>query len=881
MEKNFSSLCEACSTCQTAFLDHQHLKLQLQEANAAAETANEAKSVFLGNVSHEIRTPLNGMIAVAQLLLRTTLSPEQRELASTLEESGSALLSILGDVLDFSSIGINDVDINPHPVWLREVIEGCTEAAAPTAKRKAVNLSYRLSPAFAQHQIAVDQVRLRQVLLFLVNNAVKFNKDCGEVEIIAATVNDNEIADDTNPTLCLSVRDTGIGMDKEAIDSLFEDGFHRTESSLNRRHGGAGLGLALASRLARLMGGSINVESAPGCGSTFSFLIPLIWVKPAPVENTVYTASDQLNNPGNISTDANKPSSAAAAAAAVASFTTADPSTPSVASHRDGVHSGDVHHRCLSFTSMESSSLAPSSASLVEIHGAPSTANLSMYSGDSSSDNSPGTNKNTGLLKERSSLDLLPASRRGSGDGSSSLGLPPLPPLAKVGQRSTPLASADFRTSSLFKGTGSIAPVSASEVEKVNEIALVEAAPPPSDPEVESPKGSLSTRDSASSPTRGLISLSNRTVFIDISHGPTAAQLADSCRLAGMQVPTTPFSPPVTGDGDGDGNSTATAGSSKNSAGTLDADICITTPLRALHVLRNGWKGRPVVVIGSREEVPLVLQPAVVTVSSPIRHSRLLGSLRKALAPCIAALETPLHCDPSVLLQHAGGAGGAGAGGASGTSRHSLDNSAFDRRHILPLSSAALLRRDGNQQYVAAAPPATGGWVPQLTSVRSETPTSPREGGQPQEEKTVHSTDAVESAAEAGQKPFTILVAEDNLINVKVVLRVLHHVLPAAEVNVVNNGLEVLQATAAKRYDLLLLDIHMPEMDGLEAAEKLHQMLPHDKVPTIVALSADTMESVRQRCTAVGIVDFVSKPFRIEDVERIVAMAKERINAAV
>ena len=226
-------MCEACPTCQTALLDQQHLAFQLQEARAAAEAAAEAKSVFLANLSHEIRTPLNGMIAIAQLLMRTTLSPEQRELASTLEESGSALLSILGDVLDFSSIGVDDVDINTQPVWLREVIEGCIEAAAPTAKSKGVQLSYRLSTVFAQHQIAIDQVRLRQVLLYFVNNAVKFNKECGEVEIEAAIAVAGE-------SLCLSVRDTGIGMDKEAIDKLFANGFHQTESSLSRRHGGAG-----------------------------------------------------------------------------------------------------------------------------------------------------------------------------------------------------------------------------------------------------------------------------------------------------------------------------------------------------------------------------------------------------------------------------------------------------------------------------------------------------------------------------------------------------------------------------------------------------------------------------------------------------------------
>jgi CheY-like chemotaxis protein/nitrogen-specific signal transduction histidine kinase len=857
METNSPSICEACSTCQAAFLDHQHLTLQLQEARAAAEAAAEAKSVFLANVSHEIRTPLNGMIAVAQLLMRTTLSPEQRELASTLEESGSALLSILGDVLDFSSIGINDVDINSQPVWLREVIEGCTEAAAPTAKRKGVHLSYRLPPAFAQHQIAVDQVRLRQVLLFLVNNAVKFNKDCGEVEIIAAIVDGDEA------TLCLSVRDTGIGMEKDAIDSLFASGFHQTESSLNRKHGGAGLGLAIASRLARLMGGSIQVESAPGCGSTFSVMIPLSWVKPVQEDLSINTIT---NHDAAITTKPDAANNTATAAAA-------EPETPSVASHRGG--GGVEAHRCLSFTSIESSSLAPSSATFAGIHNAPSTANLSTCSADSNSDNSPVTNGNT-LLKE-GSLDLLPSSRRGSADGAS-LGIPPLPqppPLA-AGRRPAPPASADFRSSFLFTSTATTTSASETAAQGLVVPTPVEtrSTPPDSPPLVDSPKGSSSTRDSDSSPTPGLINLSGRSIFIDVPHAPTAAQLQDSCQLAGMTVTTaTPC--------------LDSAGDTKDSEDfNSDADICITVPVRVLQVLRNGWKGRAVVVIGSREEVPLVLQPAVVVLTSPIQHSRLLGSLRKALAPCIAAFETPLHCDPAALLQHtaaaAAAAGGAAAGASRGGSvRHSLDNSAFYKRHILTLSSAALRQRDGNQHYAAAAPAATGGWVPQLTPLRSDSPTSPRRDseqgeGLEGEQRKAHSADDGAHTQNPGEKPFTILVAEDNLINVRVVLRVLHHVLPAAVVDVVHNGLEVLQATAEKRYDLLLLDIHMPEMDGLEAAEKLHQTIPAEQVPTIVALSADTMESVRQRCAAVGIVDFVSKPFRIEDVERIVKMAKER-----
>ena len=209
--------------------------MQLQEAIAVAESASEAKSVFLANISHEVRTPLNGMIAVVQLLLRTSLTPEQRELASTLQESGAALLSVLGDVLDFSCIGTHDVQLSSQPVWLREVLEGCAEAAAPSAMKRSIHLSYRLPTVLADLQIATDPVRLRQILSFLVSNAVKFNLECGEVEVIVELENE----DGMNPGIRFAVRDTGIGMTSHEVESIF-GGFRQAEETMSRKHGGVG-----------------------------------------------------------------------------------------------------------------------------------------------------------------------------------------------------------------------------------------------------------------------------------------------------------------------------------------------------------------------------------------------------------------------------------------------------------------------------------------------------------------------------------------------------------------------------------------------------------------------------------------------------------------
>lgn len=804
---------EPCTGCQLARLEKQHLTLELQEARASAESAAEAKSVFLANISHEVRTPLNGMIAVAQLLLRTSLTPEQRELASTLQESGAALLSILGDVLDFSFIGTNDVQLTSQPVWLREVLEGCAEAAAPAAKKKNICLSYRLPAALSGRQIATDPVRLRQIISFLVSNAVKFNVAGGEVEVMVEI--DNEVG--RNPLVRFAVRDTGIGMTTSEVENIF-GGFRMAEETMARRHGGTGLGLAIASRLARLMGGGIEVDSTPGRGSTFSFRIPLSWsTTPSNTRVASNTCTSEL--PPVID----------------------DPDTPSVASHVRGQHQ-------LSVASFGSS---VTSSSLIEMSAAPSTVDLSTDS--RSSGESP---EHPNAQPQKRSLDSLGGVQGNVNNDSThnntngvphTASLPPLPP------RPAPPASADFRMSSFFAAatTCSSQPTS----------------PPSNGGGTNSSREPLQeAENSGQSVGQGHASgdiLAGRIVKIDVQHYPTAAQLADSCVLAGMGV--------------------AVSDDSK-------ADVCVTTAARALTVLRNGWKGRPVVVIGSRDEIPLGVQPAVVVVSVPVQHERFLNGLRKALAPSIAALEAPLHPDPAllnaVLQPHRAAAALLAAGG--GLCRHSLDNSAFDRRQqILPLSSAALRQRDGERQ----------GWCPQLDSVRSESPTSPHKSSctppesefAPSEQAgaaadsingntgtTPAGATAAIDAHDAAEENFRILVAEDNPINVRVVLRVLNHVLPNVHVDVVGNGLEVLAATADSKYDLLLLDIHMPEMDGLEAARLLRERDPEERRPTIVALSADTLLALQGRCAAVGISDFVSKPFRVEDVERVVALAMEK-----
>ncbi|MBB5985069.1 signal transduction histidine kinase/DNA-binding response OmpR family regulator [Sphingobium sp. B1D3A] len=270
----------------------------LEQQTAELERASRYKSEFLANMSHELRTPLNSLLIMARLLAENrkgNLSPEQVKHASTIETSGNDLLNLINDILDISKIEAGKIDLDIRPTKISSLFEKLGATFSAAADAKGLKLRISVDPGLSG-EIRTDPQRAEQVLKNFLSNAIKFTED-GEITLRAAAAEDNRIA--------LSVRDTGIGIPPEKLDVIFE-AFRQADGTVSRKYGGTGLGLSISRELAALLGGDVRVESAPGEGSIFTLVLPLV-LEPSALESRPASTATARSLPARVRTGSDQP----------------------------------------------------------------------------------------------------------------------------------------------------------------------------------------------------------------------------------------------------------------------------------------------------------------------------------------------------------------------------------------------------------------------------------------------------------------------------------------------------------------------------------------------------------------------------------------------
>ncbi|GFR47530.1 hypothetical protein Agub_g9248 [Astrephomene gubernaculifera] len=764
----------------------------------------------------------------------------------------------------------------------------------------------------------------------------------------ADDVNNNNEDNNDNTVVHISVTDTGIGISEESARKLFQH-FRQGSETMSRRYGGTGLGLVISKRLAQLMHGDVWVESQPGRGSTFHFTLRAEWAAAAtpwmysPARSAGSTPTQSSDCTPRTSTDEGNAGSGGYGGGSSAAG--------------GGGGGGGVGGGCTTAVADG----APSGRSSGGAGGG-SSSRLSSSSGGSCGGGGSG-GSGRGPRELRTSPWLPDGTPIDSGD-SGSLPSPLSPSHAAVSSTGrTSSVAADERAVLLGRSVLVDVTHAATSTQVWNScrqmgLVAVQAAtgstttaslPSPSPSSSSAAVAAVVDPDSAARPSSP-------------SPSPTASSLSLFPAIFSSTLATTDATTPTSISTSATPAIITSAVPSQSAAvpPPQSYDILVVSMDRLVSALKAGWKGRPVVALGDREQLPPALQPLVVVTVLPVKHSRLVTALVKATAllrwngssaPKLGNAPIPnesiqtlkswrlkrgsdseginrrTSLDNSALeraaMTRAGGPGaaaaaaaaaavvgmgvGAGAGlgmglglgvgvgasgvglglfargGMAGKCTSAVQQAPIPEHDELPAVSddlsgarallpAPSLPPNGYWSGTGTAPQLQQAGPPSTSAAAAITAAAPAATAAPSSV-----TPAVSAAGAEGQQQqqaslqhLRILIAEDNKINQKVVLKVLQRILPGSQPpDVVENGVQVLQALQKKTYDLILMDIHMPEMDGLEASRRIQELFKPEERPRIIALSADTVQTLHDRCREAGIEAFLVKPFRIEELARV------------